>query len=255
MKSKNSQKNIFWAYALSLIILVASTVLSYLALEKLLDTTRWVDHTNVVIINLEDVVSSMKDAETGQRGYLLTNDPDFLEPYTGAKERAKAAFDSVQFLTRDNPRQQLACDTLLDLLKAKNLKLADMISQKRSGITVNADSLRSGKATMDRIRGVISRMQARELSLLVTRTAEMERYASYTPLVVVLASLIAIVLTVVFYLRIKKDHEARTRLEQELVLKDADTVRKISVIDHMANQIADGNYGLRIKDSDFGDPK
>ncbi len=52
-------------------------------------------------------MSVMKDAETGQRGYLLTNDADFLEPYTGAKEKARAAFDSVRFLTKDNAYQQL----------------------------------------------------------------------------------------------------------------------------------------------------
>jgi CHASE3 domain sensor protein len=61
---------------------------------------------------LENIISFTKDAETGQRGYLLTGDPLFLEPYEGAQTRVMNALDKVKSLTLDDTAQQQSVEQL-----------------------------------------------------------------------------------------------------------------------------------------------
>ena len=62
-------RNLQIGFGLSLLILIVSSVASYSSIQNLLESARQVDHTDSVINRLEDVMSTMKDAETGQRGY------------------------------------------------------------------------------------------------------------------------------------------------------------------------------------------
>ncbi|SHN07139.1 CHASE3 domain-containing protein [Chitinophaga sp. CF418] len=74
------KKSADWIWTIT-VLLVVSSVASFFSIRNLLQSAFWVDHTNAVIYRLENTLSFMKDAETGQRGYLLTGDEDFLEPY------------------------------------------------------------------------------------------------------------------------------------------------------------------------------
>jgi len=76
-------RNIAIGFGFSIILLLASAVASYISIQNLLLSTKWVNHTHEVIEQLENVVSPVKDAEASQRGFLLTDDPEFLEPYNG----------------------------------------------------------------------------------------------------------------------------------------------------------------------------
>lgn len=252
---QKSRQNIFFGYGLSILILVISSAGSFLAIEKLLDTTQWVEHTNMVLGKLGEVISVIKDAETGQRGYLLTGYDDFLEPYNGAREKTQAASDTIRYLTRDNPSQQASCDTLESLIALKYQALVGMIQTKRSGGGVNIDSINSAKLIMDDIRVLVKRMQQREVILLQARTKSMEKYASYTPILIVLVSVIALIITVIFYFKLKRDYEERYRLEQQLLRKEKENTDRIAMIDEMATRIAEGDYKLRIKEqaADTGD--
>src|SRR3981189_1388077 len=99
-------RNLQIGFGLSLLILVISSVASFSSIQNLLDSSKWVDHTDSVINELNMTLSSLKDAETGQRGFLLTDDTAFLRPYNGAHEKVLALADTVQRLTADNPVQQ-----------------------------------------------------------------------------------------------------------------------------------------------------
>lgn len=80
------KKNLVIAYLLSLALLIISAVASYISIKSLINSTDSVNHTNIVINQLEHTISLLKDAETGQRGFLLGNDEKYLEPYENAKK-------------------------------------------------------------------------------------------------------------------------------------------------------------------------
>src|SRR5688572_11939735 len=99
---KTLKNNLRIGLGLSLIILFISSFASYLSIQNLIKSSEMVSHSNLVMDNLDDIISTLKDAETGQRGYLLTNEEIFLDPYNGAKGKAIQLLDSVEKETKDN---------------------------------------------------------------------------------------------------------------------------------------------------------
>ena len=77
----------YW-FAISIFILVVISAVSYTIITNLLESSELVDHSNDVILKLEKVMSHVKDAETGQRGYMLTDRKDFLGPYRDAYQNS-----------------------------------------------------------------------------------------------------------------------------------------------------------------------
>src|SRR5690606_32676149 len=86
-----------------LLILLVSSVASYVSIQNLLKNSRLVNQTNEVIFEMELVVASLVNAESGQRGYLLTQDVRYLEYYEVAQQRAVRAIERVKELTLDDP--------------------------------------------------------------------------------------------------------------------------------------------------------
>src|SRR5882757_5085061 len=125
-------RNLQIGFGLSLLILIITSIASYSSITSLLESSRWVDHTDSVINELSATLSTMKDAETGQRGYLLSNDTTFLRPYHGAQERALATLDHVQSMTVDNPIQQKNSEELREVISHRLSILQKVIDQKRT---------------------------------------------------------------------------------------------------------------------------
>ena len=103
---------------------------------------------------------------------------------------------------------------------------------------------------MDSARNIIGEIQNEENRLLTQRTATLNYYNVLTPIVIVLAALVAIIITVIFYNRVKKDYESRRALQLELELKDIAITKRINIIEDMASQIASGNYKIRVEDKE-----
>ncbi|HZX59515.1 MAG TPA: CHASE3 domain-containing protein, partial [Mucilaginibacter sp.] len=99
-------RNLRFGFGLSLLFLISISAASYISIHNLFESSDLVAHSNQVIQKLEYTISIMKDAETGQRGYLLTGNAVFLEPYEGSYQKAVGAVADFQELTKNNPQQQ-----------------------------------------------------------------------------------------------------------------------------------------------------
>ena len=84
------KRNLLIGFGVSLLILIISSVASYLSIQNLLESQEEVRHTRSIVTKLEQTISIAKDAETGQRGFLITSQSDFLEPYNGSQARVNA---------------------------------------------------------------------------------------------------------------------------------------------------------------------
>src|SRR5260221_1236143 len=107
-------RNLQIGFGLSLLILILTSIASWSSIHNLLDNSKLVDHTDSVISEVNSVLSTLTEAETGQRGFLLTGDTAFLRPYNGANERALSLIDRIQAMTVDNPVQQANIKELRD---------------------------------------------------------------------------------------------------------------------------------------------
>lgn len=245
------KRNIILGLGISLTTLIISSVASYISIQKLVESDFWVDHTFKVIQEFDYVLSRIKDAETGQRGYLLAGDPVFLEPYNGSERDILAHIDQVQLLTADNNAQQKDFPALQELIKEKYAFIDGTIADRRNGRPVTTARLIYGKGIMDHIRQKVHVMENREQKLMISRTARVSAFATYTPILIVFASLLAVIITYAFYRRMRTNLDDTQKLQDQLEKKEQDTEKHIKVISELAEQISKGNYDIRVKDSDL----
>ena len=93
------------SFGVVLALTSAQAVFSYRVTTQNQETTAMVDHTYTVIATADAALSSLVDMETGYRGYLVTGDDSFLDPYRGGRVSHEDALEELQELTNDNPQQ------------------------------------------------------------------------------------------------------------------------------------------------------
>ena len=133
---------------------------------------KWVIHSRAVLSDLELLLSYLNDAETGQRGFLLTHKDSYLRPYENASTSSEAELHALRQLTADNPAQQKNLDLLEPLVKAKFAELAQTVALEKNRDhdgAIKVVMTDFGQNTMDQIRAIITRMHGMERSLLQQR--------------------------------------------------------------------------------------
>ncbi|KTQ86318.1 hypothetical protein NS226_18090 [Aureimonas ureilytica] len=149
-------------------------------------------HTHEVIETTKDVLIGLDDAETGQRGYLLSGDRRYLEPYDRALERLGDLRARLRQQISDNGEQVSRVDGLGGLI---DLKLAEMKDSIALHDEVGFEAARRReiammeRATMDQIRAVIGAITEGEKSLLSIRSAEVDEDESRVRIVAILIGL------------------------------------------------------------------
>jgi methyl-accepting chemotaxis protein len=170
-------------FALAGLTLVMIAVVSYRNTYHLIDNDSWVEHTYQVRLELADLLSELKDAETGQRGFLLTNDESYLAPYQSALGTIKSTLDDLRKLTADNPDQQHRLTALSAAADAKLVELKQTIDLRRTqGLDAALKIVVSnvGKNQMDQIRALIAESDQEERDLLTRRAEEARSSADWT---------------------------------------------------------------------------
>src|SRR5437879_9362674 len=109
-------KKIAGGFVLAMAIFILVGLISYWSITKLLDTNDMVEHTYLVLTKLARVLSTVEEAETSQRGFIITEEEDFLNQHSAAAQRIVKELAEVRKLTSDNPNQQRRLDTLEPLI-------------------------------------------------------------------------------------------------------------------------------------------
>lgn len=180
--------------AFILIVLFVNAFLSYEATRTLIDNDQRVRHTYQVINELEVLLSSLKDAETGERGYIITGKDEYLQPYEKARVEIDGHVRTLQSLTSDNPEQQSRIPALQRKVNDRIEILKEGIDLTRAGDSRRAHEViasGAGKRMMDDLRLFISAMEADEEALLNKRTDESRGSQKKAILTFVVANLVA----------------------------------------------------------------
>lgn len=134
-------------------------------------------HSRIVIQQWSDLFSSLKDAETGQRGFIITGNPEYLAPYDASLDTLSTLLADLHRLTGDNSAQQQQIATITPLVEARLASLENgIVLRKTQGFTAARQSVmtQSGKNIMDQIRVLVGQAQAQEQRLLNDRAATNE---------------------------------------------------------------------------------
>lgn len=200
------------------------------------DEQAWVAHSYEVMASMRTILADALDAETGQRGYLLTRTPAYLEPFHKAEARLDRDLDRFQALTQDNPDQQKRLQELRRLFKARFREL-------NRGIVLSAnaphlppelvESLDAGKTLMDTTRAVIAMGLSEERKLLAERIdarRAVERNEILTAILVAAIALLVLLLAAFLIVR----NNVR------LALSEALRARQARVLQATLDNIRDG---------------
>jgi len=137
-------------------------------------------HSVQVMLETQQLLSALQDVESGERGYLLTGDRTFLEPYHRGLAEAPARFNSLRTLTADNAVQQHNLSALKRLIDAKNAfaqaRVADIARGERNAALI-ATGEGNGRVAMDAVRRVVAAILAEEDRLLIGRKLASEAAA------------------------------------------------------------------------------
>ena len=158
-------------------ILVIIGLIAFWSTRRLIVANRWLSHTQEVLTNLDSLGSSMKDVETGQRGYIVTGDEAFLGPYTLGLPEVEKASKSLRTLTSDNPEQQRRLDALERRIAARLEELRRaMDARKVEGFEAAAAVVKENFArkTMETIRRIVGEMKAVEIALWERRSRDVD---------------------------------------------------------------------------------
>ncbi len=167
-------------FALALLILVIIGIVAYRATGQLTATARSVDHTHLVIENLDRLFSGAQDAEIGERGFIIAGEDRYLEPYRAAETSIGPAIRTLRDLVKDNPEQERRLDGLEQLLVGKDgllpglQAIIELRKDQTKGLDAAAQAVRTDrtKKTMDSIREAVAEMVNVEHALLKERSDE-----------------------------------------------------------------------------------
>jgi PAS domain S-box-containing protein len=206
-------------FVLTLVLLGANGFLALASLGRVTRNERWVAHTHKVLAALERTAATVTDAETGQRGYLLTGDDRYLAPYDDAVRRIADEVEQLRDLTRDNPEQQARIGLLAEKIDVKRRELARTIAlRKEHGLDAARQVVLSGegKVAMDDTRRVVDEMEATENALLRLRQQESKSSLNGAVLTLLIACLAAAALVGLAYYLLRRDLAGRARAEAAL---------------------------------------
>ena len=165
-------RKLFVGSACLVLLIVFNAGINYRNIQQLDDDARWVAHTHQVHDALNELLVTLRDAQTGQRGYILTNDREFLQPYTEAIATHDDRLERIRVLTEDNSTQQNRIPRLRELIAAEYELLADANSLMEQADQPAAQKIiQSGadKRLMDNIRALVREMKDNENRLLQER--------------------------------------------------------------------------------------
>jgi methyl-accepting chemotaxis protein len=182
-------------FALAFLMLAGIGIVAYRGINSLANTSRLVTHTHEVLEHIANVLSLLQDAETGQRGYIITGDEAFLDPYQTGIAGVPSVVKELRQLTADNPNQEKRIDEAEPLIAAKLAELKQTIDLRRKGKLEEATKIvhrGEGKKFMDDLRGVMTQMEREERDLLAKRAGEVGAAASSAQSTIVWGTLICL---------------------------------------------------------------
>jgi CheY-like chemotaxis protein/CHASE3 domain sensor protein len=204
--------SVFAGFAAAVVAVILMAGVSYQAQQRSTAAADAVTQGVERIVQVQNVLSSTKDAETGQRGFLLTGDEAYLEPFISGKAAIDGELSRIRVLTADSPEQRQRLDRLQGLISAKLDELLSTITLKRAGkseealATVRMDR---GKVLMDQIRALVEEMQSVDRTQLAQRQQQWQQISGLSSRITWMGAGVLMVLIAAAAALVSRDYRAR----------------------------------------------
>jgi len=238
--------------ALAGLLITIAIATSFWSFNQIKQATEAKEHVNDVMGNAQNLLSMLKDAETGQRGYLLTGDESFLEPYLFAKSNIPSNLNTLRQLTQIKASQQHIA-TLSPMVEKKLADLATSIALHRKQDVVGASEIvrqLQAKRLMDSIRNKLSaftnieQRSAAQIELSLKST--MRRMFYLIILAGISATLFAVGFVYLAYRRTQQKLKDSAHLETKSLLKSQEESNQKLVLINTNLEISEERLAVTI---------
>src|SRR4051812_17191245 len=176
---------------------ILSGVLSFHELTVLRNDNAVVSHSYEIQQQLVSLLSELKDTEAGQRGYLYTSNPEYLQPYNDSRSAVDSTFYRLAELTKGEPRQRDELADIRVLLDKKLNEMNETITYQKSGDTAKARALvetNAGFELMNQLRSAVGKLNTEQSLSLRDQQTKVRRSAVWLMLSLAFTSLLVLVL-------------------------------------------------------------
>jgi signal transduction histidine kinase len=234
--------------ACALMILLFIGVLSFRTVVRDEEDRAWVTHTHLVIEKVQEILIGITEAETSQRGYILTGQEHYLGPYGASLGQIQKDVEDFRNLTSDNPIQQEAAQRLESLLAARLAGLTERMEiRRKSGLEAGAEAVATGNdgdRLMNAIRGQLSEMRHTEELLMIKRLSATAASTREMKVVIILGNALALLILLVAGGVIHREAVRRKLAEQELKGVNQHLEQRTADLSDANREIASFSYSV-----------
>jgi PAS domain S-box-containing protein len=225
-------RNLQIGVVLSLLLLIASSIASYISIQKQMENRESLLKSKESISLVKDVLNSLLDAETANRGYQLTGQKNFLEPFNKSVRKYPKLISDKNSLNLEDEHQ---IELLNKLLRTADIMIKEdvlLIDKRKNGVLMTPEELVQNKTTMDRCRMLVQEFVKYEEVQLAFKNKDLNQSSKWTVLFIIFSAVTSIVVTVFFYKQLKSDLIRRDKLEKDLfytkeVLEETSAVAQV----------------------------
>ena len=204
----NSSNSLRVIFVIAVFILLFLSSIAYKHNQDLNESSKLVMHTYEINIQLERLMSAIKDAETGQRGYIITRNGRFLTPYIYSRDKVNTSFITLKKLTADNPKQQKNLQKLFGLITQRFTSFENCFkySNPQTYDKRKLDNhMFGGRILMDNIRFQVDEMNDIEKRYQQKKLKIYDQEISLSPVFSISLFLTALIFIILSYRQISKD--------------------------------------------------
>ncbi|MGE5526188.1 MAG: sensor histidine kinase [Rhodospirillaceae bacterium] len=202
----------------ALTILVAIGLAAFINMRDAEESSRRIVHSSRFVAELEELLSQLKDAESGQRGYVITGNPAFLEPYESATRALPGLIKSLTEMAAGNESHRDRVIALGELVSQRYVLLRTAIKLRRDGEAPEAIGRvvgGPGKRIMDDARSLVASMKKDEEAQLEHWTRHWESTSRTTVATMAGGSTLAMAFLLVALVVVRRELHAREAAQKK----------------------------------------
>lgn len=207
----------------SVIVLMLISIVSYQSINKMITYSAATNRSVEVLSNLSGLMLAITDAETGERGYIITGDPVFLQPYNNRVGNVRISFWKLKLQTRKNASQQRNLNTLLPLLEKRMSLMKEIIDVRRDEGFMKAEQMAlggKGKQMHDKIRVIVNNMRDEENRVLEVSRKNASRVSLLTKFIIISGGILALILVSVSKIINYRGLAERQRAKEAFIISE-----------------------------------
>ncbi len=239
---------ILLGFAIALSVLMATSITAYVTIRELSRYTKLVEHSYRVLEQTDDLRIGIRDAQSGMRNYLLLSDTTYLSTYQRNAFLIQRKATALHGLVADDHSQHLRADTLRQLIQ-RQVEELELYKTYPPSPAVAQTLLLNERQPLRVFKSTVTRLRQYEERLLARRNQQQSLFQKLAPSAIILSAVLAVIIVLWLFNKIVVELHANDRLRLELTQVNQDTARRIRGIEHLARQVVQGDYKVKITDS------